>query len=205
MFVPGTVVMFGIGAMIAAGSMELLPTLLLAAVGAVLGDGISYLIGRHYHQRLRVIWPFRNYPDMIARGVDFFHKHGGKSVLLARFVGPVRPLIPAVAGMLDMPARRFFAGGYAASALWAPAYILPGLLFGASLGLAAEIAGRWRCTVCCWCWCGFPGGWYNASHACCNATPSRSRWASWTGRDGTAWCNRWPQHCWTPITRKRAA
>jgi len=142
LFVPGTVVMFGIGAMIAAGGMPLYPTLLWAAVGAVLGDGISYLIGRYYHQQLRVIWPFRKYPAMIARGVDFFHRHGGKSVVLARFVGPVRPLLPAVAGMLNMPPGRFFAVNTLSAILWAPAYILPGMLFGASLGLAAEIAGR---------------------------------------------------------------
>ncbi|MFQ5643193.1 MAG: DedA family protein [Thiogranum sp.] len=106
LFVPGTVVMFGIGTMIAAGSMELMPTLILAAIGAVIGDGTSYFIGRHYHQRLRVMWPFRNYPQMISRGVDFFHQHGGKSLVLARFVGPVRPLVPAVAGMLDRGADR---------------------------------------------------------------------------------------------------
>jgi undecaprenyl-diphosphatase len=142
LFVPGSVVMFGIGAMIAAGSMELLPTLVLAAIGAVIGDGTSYFIGRFYHQRLRVMWPFRNYPGMIGRGVDFFHKHGGKSIVLARFVGPVRPLVPAVAGMLDMPVRRFFLVNVLSAILWAPAYILPGMLFGASLGIAAEIAGR---------------------------------------------------------------
>jgi len=142
LFVPGSVVMFGIGTMIAAGSMELLPTLLLAAIGAVLGDGTSYFIGRHYHQRLRVLWPFRKYPNMIARGVDFFHKHGGKSIVMARFVGPVRPLLPAVAGMLDMPWQRFFLVNTLSALLWSPAYILPGILFGASLGVAAEIAGH---------------------------------------------------------------
>jgi undecaprenyl-diphosphatase len=142
LFVPGSVVMFGIGAMIAAGHMELVPTLAWATVGAVLGDGTSYLIGRYYHQRLRVMWPFRKYPHMIARGVDFFHKHGGKSIILARFVGPVRPLVPAVAGMLDMPASRFFVVNILSALVWAPAYILPGMLFGASLGLAAEVAGR---------------------------------------------------------------
>ena len=142
LFVPGTVVMFGIGAIIVAGGMPLYPTLAWAAVGAILGDGASYLIGRHYHQQLRVIWPFRKYPTMIGRGVDFFHRHGGKSVVLARFVGPVRPLLPAVAGMLDMPPARFFAVNILSAILWAPAYILPGMLFGASLGVAAEIAGR---------------------------------------------------------------
>jgi undecaprenyl-diphosphatase len=79
---------------------------------------------------------------MIGRGVEFFHRHGGKSVVLARFVGPVRPLVPAVAGMLNMPAKRFFLVNVLSALLWAPAYILPGVLFGASLGIAAEIAGR---------------------------------------------------------------
>jgi undecaprenyl-diphosphatase len=142
LFVPGTIVMFGVGTIVAAGSMELLPTLAWAALGALLGDGASYLIGRHYHQRLRVIWPFRNYPNLIVRGVDFFHRHGGKSIFMARFVGPVRPLLPSVAGMLDMPARRFFLFDALSAILWAPAYILPGVLFGASLGVAAEIAGH---------------------------------------------------------------
>jgi len=108
----------------------------------VMGDGTSYFIGRFYHQRLRVIWPFRKYPQMIGRGIEFFHRHGGKSIVLARFVGPVRPLVPAVAGMLNMPARRFFLVNILSALLWAPAYILPGVLFGASLGIAAEIAGR---------------------------------------------------------------
>ncbi len=142
LFMPGTVIMFGIGAMIAAGTMELTPTLIWAAIGAIIGDGSSYWIGRVHHQHLRVMWPFRKYPGMIGRGMDFFHKHGGKSIVLARFVGPVRPLLPAVAGMLDMPAKRFFMFNTLSAILWAPAYILPGVLFGASLGVAAEIAGR---------------------------------------------------------------
>jgi undecaprenyl-diphosphatase len=142
LFMPGTVIMFGIGAMIAAGTMELVPTLIWSTIGAIIGDGSSYLIGRYYHQRLRVMWPFRKYPHMISRGVDFFHQHGGKSIVMARFVGPVRPLLPAVAGMLDMPAKRFFMFNTLSAVLWAPAYIFPGVLFGASLGVAAEIAGR---------------------------------------------------------------
>ena len=142
LFLPGVAIMFGIGALVAAGALELLPTLFWAAAGAVLGDGVSFWLGRHFHQRMRVIWPFRRYPALLNRGVDFFHKHGGKSVVLARFIGPVRPILPAVAGMLDMPPRRFFVVNVISALLWAPAYTLPGVVFGASLGLAAEVAGR---------------------------------------------------------------
>ncbi|MBI5039774.1 MAG: VTT domain-containing protein, partial [Gammaproteobacteria bacterium] len=140
--IPGVAIMFGIGALVAAGALELGPTLLWAAAGAVLGDGVSFWIGRHFHQHLRVMWPFSRYPTLLNRGVDFFYKHGGKSVVLARFLGPVRPILPTVAGMLDMPPRRFFVVNVISALLWAPAYTLPGVVFGASLGLAAEVAGR---------------------------------------------------------------
>lgn len=142
LFLPGVAIMFGIGALVAAGALELGPTLLAAAGGAILGDGMSFWIGRHFHQHLRVMWPFSRYPTLLNRGVDFFYKHGGKSVVLARFLGPVRPILPTVAGMLDMPPRKFFVVNVISALLWAPAYTLPGVVFGASLGLAAEVAGR---------------------------------------------------------------
>jgi undecaprenyl-diphosphatase len=142
LFVPGAVMMFGIGALVAAGAMELTPTLIWAIAGAIAGDGVSFWLGRHYHEQLRRLWPFSRHPDLIERGIGFFHKHGGKSVLLGRFIGPIRPIIPAVAGMLDMPAPRFLAINVLSGIAWAPAYILPGMVFAASLGLAAEVASR---------------------------------------------------------------
>jgi membrane protein DedA with SNARE-associated domain/membrane-associated phospholipid phosphatase len=142
LFVPGTLLLFGAGALVAAGALELGPTLFWAFVGAVLGDGVSYWLGRHYQMRLRVIWPFRHYPRLVSRGVDYFHQHGGKSIFFGRFVGPVRPIVPAVAGMLGMRPLRFTAVNVFSALLWAPAYILPGVVFGASLGLAAEVATR---------------------------------------------------------------
>lgn len=139
---PGAVLMFGFGALVAAGAIALGPTLAWAAAGAIVGDGLSFWIGRHFHQRLRIVWPFNRHAALINRGVDFFHHHGVKSVMLARFIGPVRPIVPAVAGMLDMPPRRFFTANVGSALLWAPAYTLPGVVFGAALGLAAEVAGR---------------------------------------------------------------
>jgi len=142
LFVPGVAVMFGVGAMVASGHLALAPALAWSMGGAVLGDGTSYFIGRHFHQRLRVIWPFSRHPEMMSRGIDFFHRHGGKSVFLARFVGPMRALVPAIAGMVDMPIGRFFFADTLSASLWVPLYMAPGLIFGASLGLAAEAAGR---------------------------------------------------------------
>ena len=139
---PGAMMMFGFGALVAAGAMALWPTLAYAIVGAIAGDGLSYWLGRHYQEQLSGLWPFSRYPDLLEKGKAFFKRHGGKSIIFGRFVGPVRPVIPVVAGMLLMPASRFIAVNVISALAWGPAYLLPGVIFGASLGLAAEVASR---------------------------------------------------------------
>ena len=72
LIVPGTVIMFGVGAVVATGSLGLKSVLLLAAAGAIAGDGISYWLGRHYKERLKRIWPFSRHPAMLKNGETFF-------------------------------------------------------------------------------------------------------------------------------------
>ncbi len=140
--VPGAVLMVAFGALVALDVMPLGATLVAAILGAIAGDGLSYWLGAHYHERLRTFWPFSRHPELLTRGEAFFHRHGGKSVLFGRFFGPVRAVVPAVAGMLGMPAGRFLLVNVISAILWAPTYLLPGLIFGASLELASEFAGR---------------------------------------------------------------
>ncbi|HEY9100105.1 MAG TPA: VTT domain-containing protein [Thiobacillus sp.] len=140
--VPGAAVMIIAGALVALGALDFWPTLLLAVAGAIAGDGISFWIGRRYRDRLRALWPFRRHPGWLSRGEEFFHRHGGKSVLLGRFVGPVRPIVPVVAGMLGMRPATFYAVNVLSALAWAPAYLLPGMAFGASLALAGAVAAR---------------------------------------------------------------
>jgi membrane protein DedA with SNARE-associated domain/membrane-associated phospholipid phosphatase len=142
LLVPGTVIMFGVGAVVATGRLDLFPVLLLAMAGAVAGDGVSYWLGHHYKGRLVTIWPFSRYPAMLARGTAFFRRHGGKSVLFGRFVGPVRPVIPVVAGMLGMAPVRFAMVNVLSAVGWALVYILPGVFFGASLAVAGAVSTR---------------------------------------------------------------
>lgn len=142
LLIPGALVMFGAGAVVAAGSLDLWATLGWAAAGAIAGDAGSYWLGRHYRAELPNRWPFRRYPKLLEKGTAFFHRHGGMSVFLGRFVGPIRPVIPAVAGMLGMPPARFYAANLLSALGWAPTYILPGVVFGASLGLAGAVATR---------------------------------------------------------------
>ena len=142
LIVPGALLMVAFGALIALDYLAFGPTVIVAVLGAITGDGISYWLGVKYDRNLAGIWPFRRYPDLLSRGEKFFQRHGGKSVLLGRFVGPLRPIIPAVAGMLHMPVRQFFLINIFSALLWAPLYLLPGIIFGASLEMASEFAGR---------------------------------------------------------------
>lgn len=142
LFLPGIALMLGVGALIGTGDLPFWPTLAWAVAGAIAGDGFSFWLGRRFHERLRILWPFSRYPELITRSAAFMDQHGGKSILFARFIGPLRPVLPAVAGMLDMPARRFIPANILSACVWAPAFLVPGAILGASLELAAEVTTR---------------------------------------------------------------
>jgi membrane protein DedA with SNARE-associated domain/membrane-associated phospholipid phosphatase len=140
--VPGIIILFGLGALISLGTMDVLPIWIWGSVGAFTGDIVSYAIGRRYRSHLAEIWPFSRFPKMLERGQEYFNVHGPKSLAVGRFIGPLRPVIPVTAGMLGLAPRRFLLVAIPACILWTPAYLLPGMLFGASLEVASEYAGR---------------------------------------------------------------
>ncbi len=139
--VPGSITMAVIGALAGAGIIPLWSTLLCAIFGAILGDGISYWLGHHFKDRIKSFWPFRHYPGLLESGEVFVHRYGVMSVFVGRFVGPVRALVPLVAGMLGMRPLPFIIANVASAIGWAPAYMLPGILLGAAaLELPPDIA-----------------------------------------------------------------
>ncbi len=141
--IPGSVMMTAIGILIGSGVIPIWSTFIWAIMGAILGDGLSYWIGHHFKDHLRVNWPFRKYPHWLEKGEQFFHRHGGKSIFIGRFIGPIRSILPVVAGMLHMPIKRFLIADIVSAIAWAPAYMIPGILLGAaSLELDPETATR---------------------------------------------------------------
>lgn len=142
LIVPGTMIMFAIGAVVSTGSLDLVTVLVLATAGAIAGDGLSYWLGRRYREQLQKIWPFSRYPGMLRKGAVFFNRHGKKSVLLGRFIGPIRPVIPVIAGMMGMGPLAFSLINVVSAIGWALVYILPGFFFGASLAVAGVVSTR---------------------------------------------------------------
>lgn len=141
--VPGVALLAATAFIAGGGALDLGPALACAWTGAVLGDGSSFLIGRWFGPSLRRLPWLRRRPHWIAAGERFFERHGVLGVVLGRFVGPIRPVIPLIAGMLRMPMATFFSINLASALAWAPVYILPGYLLGASLSHALQPPVGW--------------------------------------------------------------
>ena len=140
--VPALPLMFAVGMLIGLGELSGPYALLCAAVGAFLGDATSFWIGHRWGPQLRNHWPFSKYPQLLDRGELLFRRNSLKSILIARYVGPIRPFVPAVAGMLRMPLRRYaLASGFAAIS-WAALFLLPGWMLGQAYDAVAAVAGR---------------------------------------------------------------
>ncbi|AZL72145.1 bifunctional DedA family/phosphatase PAP2 family protein [Pseudomonas sichuanensis] len=133
--VPGTVLLFAVAVLAGSGAFSLGETLLLGFLGGLLGDAISYAVGKYFHQNIRRLPLLRSHPEWIGSAEAYFQRYGIASLLVGRFIGPLRPMLPMVAGMFDMPLPRFIAVSLVAGAGWSVAYLLPGWATGAAMRL----------------------------------------------------------------------
>jgi membrane protein DedA with SNARE-associated domain len=127
---PGTTLLIAAGALIKAGTLPYAPLMIGAIVGAVAGDIVSYWLGRRFGGALARVWPFTRNPSLLPNGIRFFERHGGKSVFIGRFFGPIRAVIPLTAGIMCMPPVRFYTATVASALVWAPMLLLAGDLIG---------------------------------------------------------------------------
>jgi membrane protein DedA with SNARE-associated domain/membrane-associated phospholipid phosphatase len=140
--VPALPLLFAVGTLIGLGHLDGPYALACAALGAFAGDALSYWLGHRWGPSMREHWLFRRYPQFIDRGERLFRKHGSKGIVIARFVGAVRPFVPAVAGMLRLPLKRYMPASAGAALLWAACFLAPGWIFGASYDAVAAVADR---------------------------------------------------------------
>src|SRR3954470_12075496 len=137
-FVPGASLIVLAGAAAAHGILEVGDLIWFAAAGAILGDGLSYYLGVRGKHLFRPGGRWFD-PEHLAKGEAFFRRHGDKSVFLGRFVGPIRGIVPFVAGLAAMDKRTFLLRNVLSGVLWAAAHVLAGYL----LGDAAQRLGAW--------------------------------------------------------------
>ncbi len=139
---PGVMLTFPAALLAGQAGMPLVSLALLAWLAAFAGNGGSYLLGTRLQNGARSLPLLRNHPQWLAQAEVHLSSYGAASLLVGHFVGPLRPVLPLLAGMLRMPTSRFFLINLCASGLWALATVLPGWLAGAALENSPP-AGFW--------------------------------------------------------------
>ncbi|WP_058912227.1 DedA family protein [Entomohabitans teleogrylli] len=139
LIVPGTVVMAALGALIGSGQVDFYQAWGVGVIGCFLADWISFWLGWRFKEPLHR-WSFlKKNKALLDKTEMALHKHSVFTVLVGRFVGPTRPLVPMVAGMLALPVRKFITPNVIGCVLWPPFYFLPGILAGAAIDIPADL------------------------------------------------------------------
>ncbi|MES2934869.1 MAG: VTT domain-containing protein [Pseudomonadota bacterium] len=129
-FLPGDTLLFIGGAFCASGAMNVWVLMGLLIIAAITGNTSNYWIGEAIGQRVFT----HNYrwlnQDALRRTHDFFEKHGGKTIILARFIPVVRTFAPFVAGVSDMTHTKFQLFNVIGAVLWVVSLVAGGYFFG---------------------------------------------------------------------------
>jgi len=131
--IPATALMLLAGGLVGSGLLEPLPIVAWGIAGAIVGDAISYYIGRGLGPAVLRRWPLNRQRRAVARARYFFHKFGMMSIFAGRFLGPLRAIVPSVAGAMRMSHLRFQAANTLSAVVWIPAMLAPGYLTGRSV------------------------------------------------------------------------
>ena len=124
--VPATFLLLALGVFFGASDIPFWPIWLGAAVGAILGDFVSYEFGRYFKDSAKQIWPLNRHPDLVARGEDFTKRYGALGVFGGKFVGPARAVVPLIAGIFAMPRFYFQLANVSSGLVWSFAMLAPG-------------------------------------------------------------------------------
>ena len=126
-FLPGDSLLFVVGTLAAVGGMDIGLVMGVLIAAALCGDNVNYFVGRWAGQRLAARWLN---PAHLQRTHNFYARHGGKTIILARFVPIVRTYVPFVAGLGAMPYPRYLAYCVLGAVLWVGSLCLAGYFFG---------------------------------------------------------------------------
>jgi membrane-associated protein len=129
-FLPGDSLLFATGALAALGAIDIVVVLVLLNVAAILGDSVNYAIGRAVGPRVFTEHSRFLKHEHLVRTQRFYERHGGKTIVFARFVPIIRTFAPFVAGVGRMHYSRFLAFNVGGGTVWVWSFGLLGYFFG---------------------------------------------------------------------------
>jgi membrane protein DedA with SNARE-associated domain len=139
---PGeTAVVLG-GVLASSGRLSLGPLMVLVVAAAVAGDTVGYEVGKHAGPRVLQSRLLRRHRQRLDGARDFLRRRGGAGVFLARFTAFLRAVMPALAGLSEMPYRRFLAFNATGGLVWGVGVTLLGFLAGASYRRVESALGQ---------------------------------------------------------------
>jgi membrane protein DedA with SNARE-associated domain len=119
LLIPAWAALVGIGVLIASGGLNFWPILVAGAIGAALGDWLSYWVGVKLGPAVGHVWPLSRHPDLLPRGERFVNQWGALAIFIGRFFGPLRASVPLVAGIFKMPFWNFQIANFTSAFVWA--------------------------------------------------------------------------------------
>jgi membrane-associated protein len=126
-FLPGDSLLFVVGALAAVGNMDLFLVMAVLITAALCGDNVNYWVGRWFGTNLLSKWIN---PAHLQRTHQFYARHGGKTIIIARFMPIVRTYVPFVAGLGAMAYGRYLAFCVAGAVIWVGSLCTAGYFFG---------------------------------------------------------------------------
>lgn len=128
-FLPGDSLLFILGVFAANGTLNLYLILILLTLAAVIGDSINYFLGRKFGERIFMKSRFFK-KEYFEKTKNFYEKHGGKTIILGRFIPVVRTFAPFVAGVGKMNYEKFIIFNIIGALIWINTLVLLGYFFG---------------------------------------------------------------------------
>jgi membrane protein DedA with SNARE-associated domain len=118
LLIPAWAVLVAMGVLIGETGISFWPILVAGAIGAALGDWLSYWIGIKVGPAIGNVWPLSRNPTLIPRGERFVTRWGPLAIFIGRFFGPLRAAVPLVAGIFLMPRWRFQVANFVSAFVW---------------------------------------------------------------------------------------
>jgi membrane protein DedA with SNARE-associated domain len=126
LLIPAWGALVAIGALIGPSGLSFWPICLAGALGAALGDWLSYWFGYRFKEHVAQIWPLSRYPDLLPRGEAFVSKWGVPSIFIGRFFGPLRASVPLAAGIFEMAYWPFQFANFVSALVWSATLLIFG-------------------------------------------------------------------------------